>query len=181
MINIRFMIYAILAMIGIAQPLSAYIFEFSNHTNIPLYIRIHLTGDPGDKYYEGYVAPRTQGESAMHKFKFGPSHGYKWIEAEWHKEWFCLGEIYVRTPITETQTVIGPNGEEIDVEILVKDKDGKVIFGPWKSAAITLVKGAGANAIAEAAGKIGDSLLGIAKDVAGAVVKYKTDTKIDKK
>jgi hypothetical protein len=172
MMKIRFILCAMLATLSFGQRLSAYLFSFSNHTNDPLWVRIHLTADKSDKFYEVLLEARKAGDKAMHTFKFGSDQGYKLVEAEWYKGGFCFGDVYVRTPITETKTVTGPTGEELDIDELVKDKDGKVMFGPWREAAITLVKTEGANAIVEAAAALGDTAQSFAKDIAGSVLNY---------
>jgi hypothetical protein len=175
--KIRFITYALLALAFSGQRLSAYLFTVSNHTNNPLWIRIHLMADKGDKFYDVYLEPRQAGDKAMHVFRFGSDQGYRWVEAEWHKGGFCFGEMYVRTPITETKTVTRPNGTELEIEVLVKDDKGNVLFGPWKEVSITLVKSEGANAIAEAAAALGDGLQSLTKDIAGAVIQYKSGGK----
>jgi len=181
--KIRFILYTMLVTMFVGQQLYAHVFDFSNHTNYPLKVKIHLIEDPSWKTYEATLEPRTAGAAkSQYYFKFGADQGYQaFVEAEWWKGLYGLGEIYVATPIMKKKAVYDENGLELaSVEEVVKEmnketKQEEVLFGPWTQVAVTLVRSEGANAIANAAAALGDGLQGLAKDIAGAVIDYKTN------
>lgn len=155
---------------------SAYIFDFSNHTNYPLRVRIHLEADPSSKWYEATLQPQKEGQRAQHYFKFGADQGYNMGEAEWWKGGFCLKDVQVAVPLITTKIGVGQDGEELGtIEEVLKDEKGNVRFGPWRDVAITLVKSEGANAIIEAAAELGDGLQSLTKDIATTAIEYKTN------
>lgn len=174
--NVRLFLKLLCVLLFSIVQVSAYVFDFSNHTNYPLMVRIHLEGDPSWKWYEALLQPQTEGQKAQVYFRFGADQGYKMNEAEWWKGGFCLKDIQVAIPLITTKIAIGPDGEELGViEEVLKDEKGNVKFGPWRDVAITLVKSEGANAIIEAAAELGDGLQSLTKDIANAAIEYKAN------
>ncbi len=142
----------------------AYEYEFSNHTNDPLKLRLKLSFIfEDDRWYETIIQPQ-----GMHTFAFSPG------KLDPIKTGFCLKYIHVALPQKKKKMAIGPNGEELgEVEELVKDKDGNVVFGPWADVAITNVKDEGANALIDAAAELTDAATDFAKGIANIAVEYK--------
>jgi hypothetical protein len=155
------------------QQLSAYWYDYSNHTKDPLKIRMKLGGD--DRWYEAILAPKSEGAAkASHIFKFGPKD-HTIGEAEWWKGGLCFyGDLQVQTPIKISQEAFDPNGTSLGiVKELKKDTQGNIVFGPWADVAITYVKTQSAGSIINAAAALADSVQTLTQDIAGAAVKYK--------
>jgi hypothetical protein len=111
-----------------ALPISAYWFEFSNHTNEELKVILRLAADDMD--YEAILGPKSAGHKyAMHTFKFGPKD-HKIGEAEWWKGGFCLYDVKIQTPSMISKEIVDDDGNKKVVweRAIEKDNSGKPIL-----------------------------------------------------
>lgn len=167
-----FTAYMLLLSVFYVQQLSAYWYEYSNHTKDPLKIRMKLGAD--DRWYDVLLEPFTEGAvKASHIFKFGPKDR-KIGEAEWWKGGLCFyGELQMQTPIKVAKEGFDQNGNSLGViKEYKKDTQGNIVFGPWADVAITYVKTKSAGSIINAAAALADSVQTLTQDIAGVAVKY---------
>jgi hypothetical protein len=165
----------------ITASLQAHIFEFANHTNEELKIKIHLEGDASWKWYEAVIAPKTEGhEKSQYNFKFGADLGYKIDEAEWWKGLNCLREAQIQTPLMESKETIDADGnlkvtwiravEKDNSGKPLLDKSGKTIpmWNPWRNLEIFFVKDEAYSQVVSAGAMLADGLGEAAAAVASA-------------
>lgn len=161
---------------SIAFPLKAHLFEFSNHTNEECRIRIHLIADVSGKWYEATIKSKKDGhDKAMHTFKFGADQGYRWVEAEWHKGGFCLGDIQISTPLMEKKQTVDDDGNTKTVyeRRYTLGNDGKPMldkpmWNPWRNLEVLHLKSESYVEMLNAGAMLADGLIEAAADVATA-------------
>jgi hypothetical protein len=151
-----------------ALPISAWWFEFSNHTNEELKVIIRLSLDDMD--YEAILGPKTEGhEHAMHVFKFGPKDNNV-SDPKWWKGGYCLYEVKIQTPLMLPKNTIDENGNNKVVweRAIKKDKSGKPIldrqgnpipmWNPTRALELFYIKDEAYDAMIGAAGQLADGV-----------------------
>jgi len=153
----------VMLIFGCVQKISAHIYEFSNHTEEPIMIRVKLDIDP--KWYEVIIEP--------HK-----GYEFLWVAAGHPREkegrdiWeagLCLQEINIAVPLKNKVRMLSPEGEYIGTTEEIKREHGKVVFGAWKNVSVEWIEDEGVNAMLSAAESFASNLQRAATSVLEAV------------
>lgn len=148
---------------GYAQTVSAYAYEFSNHTEEPLKLRIKLAADP--TWYEMLIEPHE-----MHEMLWLPVlHPREKESKDVWKAGFCLEEINVAVPLKDVVRVVSPEGEYMGTTEEIRKQNGKVVFGAWKNVSIEWLEDEGVNAMLSAAESFARNLQQTATGIMEAV------------
>jgi len=153
-------LYLLLLGACITASLQAHVFEFSNHTNEEVKIKIWLDLDPSWKWYEAVIAPKTAGHTkSQYNFKFGLDQGYYPDEAEFWKGTYCMREVQIQTPLMEKKEIIDDDGNTKATWVRAVSKKGKIpLWNPWRNLEILRIKDEGYTQMVNAGAMLADGL-----------------------